>query len=559
MPQGVKLSQIIMTNAPPPAASPTAAEIRAELARVLASPDFKKARRIRQFLSFIVEESLSGRIDTLKAYTIAMEVFGCGANFDPQRDPIVRVEATRLRARLDDYYATNPYSQVLISLPKGGYKPVFSYLPDRTRSAPSNASVGRRHRPAIVILPFTTLGGNEEHAPQTVQGLTEEISIGLSRFDDLAVINVPHPHTDRQYAEPAWGIADSVQARFILYGNIQIIGQAIRVRAYLVDVQTRSSLWADKFEYAFTPDELFKILDEITVQVVMAVGDSFGQINRFLAEEQADKKVSELNVHDAVLRYHHWVSTLSLERGREAMAALEHAVKLDPAYALTHGLLADVYAAHYQWGNEREAHWLDKSTTLARTALDLDANSQYAQWAWAFNLYLHGDAEQFAPLVRRAIAKNPYNTNICSAGGVKLCMLGFWEEGLELIDRSIRLNRGMPGWSRIAWVLHLYLSKNYPEALARAKLITTPDFWGGPLMRAAIYGRMDMKEQAASELSILDRICPRFKNDYRELMRRLFFQQGYVDELMHGLAAAGFDSNKDAGMKREGPKAPPGG
>ena len=443
--------------------------------------------------------------------------------------------------RLDNYYSANERSQVLISLPKGGYKPVFSYASSKTRSAPSNAGIGRRHKPTIVVLPFTTLGGAEEHAWQTAQGLAEEISIALSRFDDLAVINVPCPHADRQYAEPAWDIADAVQARFILYGNIQIITQTIRVRAYLVDVQTRSSLWADKFEYAFTPSELFKILDEITVQTVMAVGDSFGLVNRVLAEEQTGKKISELNIHDAVLRYHHWVNTLSLERGREAVLALEHAVKLDPAYALTRGLLADVYAAHYQWGNEQEADWLDKSTTLAKAALDLDANSQCAQWAWAFNLYLRGDAEQFTPLARKAIAKNPYNTNICSAGGVKLCMLGFWEEGLELIDRSIRLNRGMPGWSHIAWVLHHYLSKDYPEALARAKLITTPDFWGGPLMRAAIYGRTGLKEQAASELAVLDSICPRFKNDYQELMRRLFFQQAYVGELMQGLAAAGFN------------------
>ncbi len=529
-----------MPNAPLPTNPPTAVEIRAELDRVLSSPTFKKAKRIRRFLSFIVEESLAGRLDTLKAYTIALEVFGRGQNFDPQRDPIVRVEATRLRTRLDDYYLTAPHSQVLITLPKGGYKPVFSYTRDRIRPIFPGAGAGRRHKPTIVVLPFTTLGGNEEHAWQAAQGLAEEISIGLSRFDDLAVINVPCPQTEEPYPAPAWNIADSVQARFILYGTIQVIAQTIRVRTYLVDVHTRSSLWAEKFDHEFTPDELFGILDEITIQVVMTVGDSFGLINRFLAGEQTGKKVSELSTHDAVLRYHYWVNTLSLERGREARLALEHAVRLDPAYALPHSLLADVYAAHYQWGCEEEADWLDKSAALARTSLDLDAGSQYAQWAWAFNLYLRGDAEQFTPLLRKAVAQNPHNSNICSAGGVKLCMLGFWEEGLKLIDRSISLNRSMPGWSHIAWVLHHYLKKNYPEALAKAKLITTPGLWGGPLMRAAIYGRTGLRAQAASELADLKLACPRFGREPQELMRRLFFQQNYVDELMNGLAAAGF-------------------
>ena len=59
-------------------------------------------------------------------------------------------------------------------------------------------------------------------------------------------------------------------------------------------------------------------------------------------------------------------------------------------------------------------------------------------------------------------------------------------------------------------------------------------------MRAATYGRAGLQKEAASELAVLKQVCPRFKRDHQELMRRLFFQQAYVDELMRGLAAAGF-------------------
>ena len=78
-------------------------EIRAELDRILSSPDFRASKRRRDFLRFVVEEALAGRADTIKAYTIAVTVFGRSNDFDPQIDPIVSVEAGRLRRALDHY------------------------------------------------------------------------------------------------------------------------------------------------------------------------------------------------------------------------------------------------------------------------------------------------------------------------------------------------------------------------------------------------------------------------------------------------------------------------
>lgn len=555
--------------------TPTKEEVRNELARILADAAFSGSKRFQRFISFLVEETLAGHGASLKAYTIAVEVFGRAPNFDPQRDPIVRVEAARLRQRLDSYYLANQHSStVRIDLPKGGYRPVFSYwlsTAEVQQTARPTLSKDPHHKPSILVLPFTALncGGNGlEHLPQS---LGEEIAIGLGRFEDLTVIHAPKNHTGRDYIEPAWELADTLGARFILYGSILDAargeeekgsgitphpetagamqtqnlenGRTVRVRVCLVDSHTRSSLWAEKFDRDFFNEAPLKILDDIAVQVAMTVGDCFGLINRFLVREQAGKGIEELGIHEAVLRYNYWVNTISFSRGREARLALERAVALDPSYGLPHALLADLLAAHYQWGCEEDADWLDKATALAATALDLDADSQYAQWAWAFCLFLHGDGGQFTQLARRAIACNPYNSNIRFGGGVKLCMLNLWDEGLAHIDEATRLNRACPGWTRTAWVLRHYLGGNYHEAINQAKLISTPDFWGGPLLRAAIYGRTGLPEQAHAELIALKQICPRFEHDYQELMSRLFFQQAYVDELIRGLAEAGFVLN----------------
>ena len=74
--------------------------------RILASPDFNVPERARAFLEYVVTETLSGRADRIKAYSIAIEVFGRGASFDPQSDPVVRIEAGRVRRGLERYYLT---------------------------------------------------------------------------------------------------------------------------------------------------------------------------------------------------------------------------------------------------------------------------------------------------------------------------------------------------------------------------------------------------------------------------------------------------------------------
>ena len=86
--------------------SPDLATVRAQLERMIASDDFTATSRNRRFLEFVVDETLAGRRELIKAYTIATSVFGRGADFDPQFDSIVRIEAGRLRRALEHYYLT---------------------------------------------------------------------------------------------------------------------------------------------------------------------------------------------------------------------------------------------------------------------------------------------------------------------------------------------------------------------------------------------------------------------------------------------------------------------
>src|SRR5512147_2912893 len=132
--------------------SPSAEEIRAELERVVSSPAFARARRAPAFLRYITEETLAGRANGISGYTIAVAVFGKAADFDAASDPLVRVEAGRLRARLLEYYATaGAAGAVRIELQRGSYVPSFGYAAP-TAAQPVTQRRGTRWWPAVGLV-----------------------------------------------------------------------------------------------------------------------------------------------------------------------------------------------------------------------------------------------------------------------------------------------------------------------------------------------------------------------------------------------------------------------
>ncbi|XWN31072.1 MAG: hypothetical protein ROR55_27070 [Devosia sp.] len=115
------------------------AEILEGLERILNDPDFQSSPRRREMLRYIVHEKVAGRADRLKGISIAHAVFMRGEDFDQQTDPVVRIEARRLRRDLDSYYAGKGTQEPLrITIPKGAYVPFFEVLPSRPALATTN-------------------------------------------------------------------------------------------------------------------------------------------------------------------------------------------------------------------------------------------------------------------------------------------------------------------------------------------------------------------------------------------------------------------------------------
>ena len=174
--------------------SPSAAEIRTQLAKISGSPGFQKATRLREFLRFVVNERLDGRADNLKAYTIGLEIFDRPENFDPITDTIVRVNAGKLRRALERYYlGPGRQDKILIAIPKGRYVPVFEIQEfEQTRGdiKPVESAcepLDSIKQPTIAVVPFRKVS-LEPSREFIINGFGEELTIALARFSGLRVI-----------------------------------------------------------------------------------------------------------------------------------------------------------------------------------------------------------------------------------------------------------------------------------------------------------------------------------------------------------------------------------
>ena len=107
----------------------SAAQIRTQLQKVLASETFSRSQRLSSFLRYVVEETLHGNAGTLKEQVIGHDLYERDDEYDPNADPVVRVDARRLRDKLREYYVEATEDPVLIALPKGSYVPTFGANP----------------------------------------------------------------------------------------------------------------------------------------------------------------------------------------------------------------------------------------------------------------------------------------------------------------------------------------------------------------------------------------------------------------------------------------------
>ncbi len=215
-------------------------EILAALQRVLASKDFPATERNRRFLDFVVRQALDGRFDRIDGYHVATEVFGRAADFDPMADPIVRIEASKLRRDLEVYYLKRGEAGgVCITLPRGGYIPIFQ----RSAASGSQEPVYDLQSLSVHALHNGTCALSQAEPPFRARFVDRLVrQSGLSIFAGPAAIN----SDGLLDSDTARDLGRRNGSRFILSGDAHPdCNGTVAFTARLHDGQTGQLLWSE--------------------------------------------------------------------------------------------------------------------------------------------------------------------------------------------------------------------------------------------------------------------------------------------------------------------------
>ena len=522
---------------------PSPSAVRAQLERIMQHAAFRASEKQQQFLRFVVVETLAGRALQIKGYTIAVSVYGRSEKFDPQVDPIVRVEAGRLRRALDQYYLTaGKNDPIRIDIPKGTYVPAF-----RAASTPGNRTYSRAsykeakpllERPSIALMPLINLTADPAQ-DYFIDGLTEEITNELARYQDFNVIASQSTMRFKGRNADSMTVGRELGVRFLLTGSVRKDAETVKITIGLIDSTSGVQIWGENYKRELTPSGLIAIQEAIGQRVVGVVADQFGLITRRLSMESRKKAPADLKAYDAILRFYRYETELTPKAFEEALNALERAVEIEPEYGLAWSMLGHLHADNYALGFCEIEAPLEKALIYSQRGAALAPGSQFASDALTLVYFHHGNKDMFIKYVELTIALNPNSPYVIGVAGWHLALFGEWERGLALLRKGMKLNPFYPSWFHMATYMNAYRRGDYKKAFAEAIKFNFPALYIDSMMRAAALGQMGKGEKAKSALGELLKLVPDFSTRGRELIRRYVKVEDLTDSILGGLRKAG--------------------
>lgn len=558
----------------------TADDVRSGLERIVASPDFVASDRARRFLRFVVEETLAGRADRIKAFSVAVEVFGRDESFDPQNDPVVRIEAGRLRRALERYYLLSGKDDpVFIDIPKGGYVPTFRRrevaLPDAkappaaTPAEPlpappaigsvapaANARTARRPwhigaavlilvlaiagawlalvvrpfdsaslaappgGPRILVLPFTDLGGSALSGLYA-GAMTDEVITALGHFKEISVLGL---QTSRSLpADPSLAeLNEELGVQYLLEGSVRAGDEDVRVSVRVTSSATGAVLWSRTYDSPAAPDDLFTLPTLTAGEVAAAIAQPYGIVFQAETARERQSPPDNLDAYVCTLRFYVYRAAISPEKYGEVRRCLEDALARFPEYATAWALLAYMYIDEIRTGFATgDTAPAERALAAARTAVALDPDNVRALQALATALFFSHDLDEAFAVGDRALALNPNDTELLGQIGLLRGQAGQFEVGREMLERALSQNPGHSGFYRGGLAIIAYMQGDYRTALReieQAGLGKLPIYHG---VAAIVYARNGLIERGREELEIFNQMAPNFiPNLWAELHAR---------------------------------------
>ncbi len=447
-------------------------QVRAELGHILGSPQFSGSERLSNFFQFVVDKTLAGESEDIKEYLIATEVYRRGAAYDPKTDSIVRVEASRLRRKLQDYYLAGGHpGAVHFDLPKGSYVPTFTIRPMEPPAPPPlpvNLEIApvivpasaappaiphptRLAKPAAValvllllaggvwwfrhqsgerpqgprllpvtslaVLPLVNLSPNPQDAT-LADGLTEAITNALSQTSKLRVTGRTSAYRYKGKPDTVPRIGAELGVGSILEGSVQREGGRLRVMVQLVGTADGFHLWSQSFEQPF--HDSLTAEKEVAQAVGRVVADQLLAYAKNGAAPGATTTAEALRLYqkgEALLNTgatdHLLLPDSQQVQPAGSMARLLECIDLFNRAIAIDPKYARAYAGlavAYYVASDYDASLVPKVQAAAEHALQLDANLPEAYEVLGYLRFLHQwDFTGAENAFRRSIELNPRN------------------------------------------------------------------------------------------------------------------------------------------------------
>ena len=374
-------SEANVTTRGPSEAGLSNGEVKTQLDKILASRGFVQTERLGQFLRYVVDETLAGRDDRLKEYSIAIEVFDRDDTFDPQTSSVVRVEASRLRTKLDEYYrGTGRDDPMVIELPRGRYVPVFRknsnqdppaeirprtfpkiisliketrfravvaisvllligiatgvwiWASDRAAQSPAGES-----QASVAILPIRNLTGDPSQEFLS-DGMTDAIINLLAKSRGLRVASLTSSMNYKHQTRSVSEMAKNLNVGHLVEGSVVRSENRIRISAKLIEAKSNRLLWSETFER--TMSDVLSLHDDVAARIT----DSLTQRLKSSSDVGLTKRPSiKPSAYEAYLKGRFYRNKITESGFKKAIEHFKRAIALEPGFAPAHAGLAMCY------------------------------------------------------------------------------------------------------------------------------------------------------------------------------------------------------------------------
>lgn len=493
--------------------------LQSELDRILTSASFDASERNRHFLAYVVAETIAGRGERIKAYSIALAVFGRSESFDPLLDPIVRIEAMRLRRSLDRFYLLEgSLSGQRLSIPKGRYVPVLEPFME----------AGGDHD---VCVPSVRIGGVQTDGSRVglrlERALVQELMVDISRFPNLTVFAPTGPETGR--------------SDYVLQGKAAQHDGDWHVALHLAREADGHVLWAGRICIPVESQDAYSEGD-VTGSVARTLAQTYGVIfadnaRTLNAPGRGHGHSAYGAVHD-FLDYWRSLDQAGIDR---SLPALQEAIEAEPRYAEARACLSMLYtnkARYHASDPDTVRHLRHLAMQLATEAVDLAPVGSWGYYALGLSYWFQGDVAGSLSALEHAVALNPNDMLVLAELGHRYAMQMDWDRAVPMIRAAYEAFPALPPSSHVGLFLYHLHRRELGEARASALRIYDLPIPQGPLAVAVAAGERGDCEEAREALERLDRIRPGYADVLVSDLLARNLHPTLVEEVRAGLLKA---------------------